>query len=152
MPFLDTIKGRIGREAFSRIEEEAEREVAIAIKMALVDNYQQEQFYTQRFLLGDLLSECELFEKTELKILPTDIVNILFRCKLLFAAKTEDEYSHRAGGAFPMNSRALIVRWAEKSERINAVIDRHVDQLQAEIAQRTLLTRIRSFDSAPEHC
>jgi hypothetical protein len=147
MSFFDTIKARIGNETYTRLERQAEKEVALAKQMALRDQYLQENFYTQRFLLGELRGDCEYFQKLGLKILPTDVVNILFRCKLLFAAETEQEYAQRAGGAFPLGSSVLVVRWCERSERIDVVLNRHFSQLEAEIEERTLVAHIENFTS-----
>lgn len=110
MPFLDTVRAQIGNDTYSRLEREAEKEVALAKQMPLRDEYGQESYYGQRFLLGDLLGDCEHFQKLGLRILPTDVVTILFRCKLLFATNTDDEYAHRAGGAFPLGGSSLVVR------------------------------------------
>ena len=63
MSFLDTIKAKVGETSYRHIEREAEKEVAIAMRMALKDQYHQDQYYTPRFLLGDLLGEFESFEK-----------------------------------------------------------------------------------------
>jgi hypothetical protein len=148
MSFLDTIKARIGGESYSRLEKTAEKEVALAMQMPLVDGYQQQQFYIQRFLLGELLTECESFERTGLKILPIDIVNVLFRCKLLFAAQTEHEYRQRGGGVSLFDEFASILKWPERTEKVGALIDRCITRLEAGIKERTLLTHISSFDSS----
>ncbi len=149
MSFLETIKAKIGEAAYSRIETVAETEVALAKQMPLVDEYSKKKFYNQRILLGELRAECELFEKTELRIFPTDLVNILSRCKLLFAAGTEEEYHQRGGGSTSIiQEPSVAVGWQEKEEGIDVLIDRHLSQLQAEIKQRTLLAHISGFTSA----
>jgi hypothetical protein len=147
MSFLETTKAKIGNETYSRLETEAEKEVALAKQMPLRNESFQDNFYTQRFLLGELLSVCERFQGVGLAILPTDIVNILFRCKLLFAVENEAEYTQRAGGAFPPGKPALIVRWAERTEPIETMIDRHISKLEDEIRERTLVSSIEAFNA-----
>jgi hypothetical protein len=146
MSFLGTIKARGGNDAFLHIEEEAEKEVALAMQMPLQDKYYQDKYYTPRFVAGELLKEFELFESAGLKISPTDLVKILFKCKLLFASQTEKEFGQRGGGLFPMLSdSAAVVRWSERAGDINAIIERHVNQLEAGIAERILLAHVSSF-------
>jgi hypothetical protein len=41
----------------------------------------------------------ERFEELNLTISPYDVVNILFRCKMLFKVKSKNEYQIRIGGA-----------------------------------------------------
>ncbi len=138
----------MGNDTYSRLEREAEKEVALAKQMPLRDEYGQESYYGQRFLLGDLLHDCEHFRKIGLRILPTDVVTILFRCKLLFAAKTDDEYAHRAGGAFLLGGSSLAVTWSERADGIDAVINRHFSLLETEIEERTLVVHIDTFDAS----
>lgn len=148
MSFLDTLRARIGNDAYWRLEREAEKEVALAKQMPLRDQYGQESYYAQRFLLGELLDVCDNFEKLGLRILPTDIVTILFRCKLLFAANSEDEYAHRVGGLFPhLAGSSLFVKWSERTEGVDAVIDRHFARLETEFRERTLVVHMDTFNA-----
>jgi hypothetical protein len=147
MSFLQTIKAKIGNDTYSRLEMAAEKEVALAKQMLLRDAHYQENYYKPRFLLGDFIADCEYFQKVGLKILPIEVVNILFRCKLLFAAGDEREYAQRAGGVFPLGDPALVVRWSERGGGIGAVIDRHISQLEDGIRDRTLVTSIQAFNT-----
>lgn len=141
MSFLETIKKQIGDELYSRLEKEAEKEVALAMKMPLKDKWGQEQYYRQRFLLAELLSECKRFEEIGLKISPVDIVLALFRCKMLFAAQGEDEYMKRIGGG--MHNFGL---WRDKSKGpLDTIINLHFDRLADSLQERTLLAEINSF-------
>ena len=58
-------------------------------------------YYSPRFVVSELLGEFESFENAGLKVTPTDLVKILFKCKLLFASKNEHEFGQRCGGLFP---------------------------------------------------
>jgi hypothetical protein len=148
MSFLDTIKARVGEQSYRHIENEAEKEMAFAMRMELKDRNYTNQYYTPRFLLGELLGEFESFEKAGLKVTPLDLLTILFKCKLLCACQTQEEFGQRAGGLFPMLvDDAWIVRWSEKGNKIDAQIERHVDQLEKEIGKRILVAPVNSFTS-----
>ena len=69
-----------------------------------------------------------------------------FKSKLLFASKNEHEFGQRCGGLFPMLAdSALVVRWGERAEKIEVLIDRHITQLEAGIRERVLLAHLSSF-------
>ena len=146
MSFLDTVKAKVGNESYRHLENVAEQEVALAMQMPLIDQYHQERYYSPRFLLGELLGEFASFEKAALKVTPLDLVNILFKCKLLFACKTEHEFGQRGGGLFPLTvDSARIVRWSEKVENVDVLIERHITQLEAGISKRILVAQVSSF-------
>src|SRR3974390_1159788 len=101
MSYLNTIKGEIGQNAFARLEKEADKELSLALKMPLRNQYKDKQYYRKRVLAGDLFQECEAFEKKGLRILPIDLVDAIFRAKLLFASQDEDSFLQRSGeGSF----------------------------------------------------
>lgn len=143
MSFLETIKVKIGGELYSRLEKEAEKEVAAAIQMPLKDQYGQDQYHRPKFFrMLDLLNECRRFEELGLKISPTDVIDILFKCKMLFAAQSEDEYMKRIGGG--MHNFGL---WREKtSGTVDVIINLHFDRHAKTLQQRTLLTEVNSFE------
>ncbi len=118
------------------------------MQMPLLSEHHQDQFYTPRFVASELLAEFDSFEKAGLKISPTDLVKILFKCKLLFASKTEKEFGQRCGGIFPLLAdSASIVRWSEKAEISDILIDRHITQLEAGIRERTMLAHVSSYSA-----
>jgi hypothetical protein len=143
MSFLETVKAKIGCELYSRLEKVAENEVAAAIQMPLKDQYRQDQYYRPKFFqLTELLNECRRFEELGLKISPADVISILFKCKLLFAAQSDDEYMKRIGGG--MHNCGL---WRDKtSGTIDTVINLHFDRLANSLQKRTLLTEVNSFE------
>ncbi|MCX6902258.1 MAG: hypothetical protein NTW03_02005 [Verrucomicrobia bacterium] len=141
MSFLGTVKGKIGSEIYSRLQNEAEKEVAIAMQMPLRNQYGDEQYYQPRFVLAELLPECRRFEELGLKISPVDIVNILFKCKMLLAAKSEDEYMKRIGGG--MRNVGL---WRDKTiGALGLIIEHHFERLGASLEARILLAEVNSF-------
>jgi hypothetical protein len=146
MSLRDAIKARVGVETYLRLEKAANDEVALATQMPLVDKYQQQKFYTPRPLLGELLPECESFEQVGLKISPIDVVNVLFRCKILFACATEKEYRQRRGG-FPALDD-FGIGWGERVEGDDALIEKYMARLEGQIKERTLLTHLSSFTAS----
>lgn len=148
MSFLETVKARIGMDSFSRLEKLSEKEVALAKQMALLDQDHREQFYAPQFLSGELITDCEAFERVGLKILPTDVLNILFRCKLLFATQTEHEYQQRGGGGAFFDNFAVLPKWPDRGEEVDVLVDRYITGLETQLKERTLLTYLSTFISA----
>jgi hypothetical protein len=140
------IKQKIGEEVFSRLDKEADTEVGLALQMPLVDQYRKEKWYYQRYLIPDLLEECELFEKLELKFSPMDIINVLFRCKLAFAVQTENDYYRRIPGHSYVDEYSFLIKWAEKANGIDSVIDQYLERMQDFISDKTLLAEISQFN------
>jgi hypothetical protein len=145
---FEAIKKVAGGEAHRHIEREAEKEVALSMRMPLLDKYHQTTYYALRRLLGEFLSEFESFEKAGLKVSPLELVTIIFKCKLLFACKTEQEFGQRCGGLYPLGvDSALIVRWSERIESADVLIARHIAGLEAGIRERTMVSHISSVAS-----
>ena len=72
------------------------------MQMPLTRENYEKNYYRQRFSLdqappSDLLTSFASFENAGLKVSPTDLIKILFNCKLLFASKTEQEFGQRRG-------------------------------------------------------
>jgi hypothetical protein len=142
MSFLTTLKEKIGNELYTHLEKEAEKEVALAMQMPLRNQFGDEQYYSPRFILAELLPECRSFEELGLKISPVDVVNILFRSKMLFAAQSEDEYMKRIGGG--MRSFGL---WRERSiGTVHVIVERHFEWLGNSLEEKTILVQVNSFE------
>jgi len=97
MTFKQEIIERIGEDIFKKLEKEAEIEVGLAKEMPLKNKYGQDNYYHERYLIPDLQKEFEIFSKNGLSISPTDVINVLFKSKMLFAVSTEEEYRTRTG-------------------------------------------------------
>jgi hypothetical protein len=91
MSFLDTIKAKLGAETYLRLEQEGDKEVACAMQMPYKTSITKTCGISSD-LFGDLLDVAERCDQIGLKILPIDVVNIFFRCKMLHAAQSEEEY------------------------------------------------------------
>lgn len=150
MSFRDTIKARIGAECYTRLENEAQKEVDLAMQMALKDKYTENQYHSPRLLLRELQAESERFQKTGLKILPVEIVWVLFRCKLLHAAPNEREFQQRKGRYGLFENRAGLPQWADRELSLDNVEDRYVSGLQTDIRERMLLTPMNSLNPHPQ--
>jgi hypothetical protein len=146
MTFQQKIKKVIGNEIYKKLENEANNEVSLALKMPLKDKNGQDNYYRQRFILPLLLSECDLFERKGLKISPIDLINVLFKCKMIFAVNIENEYRRRVGGGSYISENDFVVPWNKKSQGIDALIDEYLDRLETFQSNRTLLVNINSFN------
>ncbi len=143
---MPSIREQIGEELYSQLEVEAEKEVALAMQFEIVDQYRQQRYYRRRPLLTLLLKEFQIFQDKGFKFSPIDIIYILFDAKLQRACPTEQEFFQRRGGvSFMEDELAFCYRWAERFEPIDAVIERHLELLNATIIERTLATEITNF-------
>lgn len=146
MTFQQELKTIIGEDIYAKLEKEANIEVSLALKMPLKDQDGRDKYYQTRFLIPLMISECELFEQKGLKVSPEDITNVLFRCKMLFAVKSEDEYQQRVGVSIIDESK-FAIPWAKKSDGIDSLIDEYLDKLETLQKERTLIAEINSFHS-----
>lgn len=146
MSFRDTLKANIRPERYAHIEKEAQKELALALAMPLKDGYGTEQFYKPRPLLKEFASEAEYFDKTGLKVLPAEVVHIVFRCKLLLAAKSEQEFKQRSGHVSLFANRAIFPSWTDKGVKFDQLEDKYVSGLETGIRERTLLSHISSLN------
>lgn len=149
MSFRDAVKLKIGAECFARIEQEANREVTLALQMPLKDKYDTKQFYQPRLLLAEFQGDYGRFESAGLKILPGDIADVLFRCKLLRAVKNENEYQQRSGHSGIFGNRSVSPNWGDRTTPLDDVENNYVSVLEHDIQERTLLTHISSFNTSP---
>lgn len=146
MTFFE-FKDKIGQEAYSVLEKEAEKEVSLALKMDLIDEYGAERYYHQRFLMNELLNYFNLFENLKVGILPMEIVNILFRCKLAFAVADEKEYIQRVGGRSFGGYYGFTINWSDKTTlSIDDIIENRFNILFNSISEKRLLTPIDDFN------
>jgi hypothetical protein len=145
MTFQQNIKTIVGKEVYEKLEKEANKDVASALKMPLKDEYGEDKYYHTRFLIPLIIPECELFEQKGLKISPADIVYLLFRCKLLFAVRSKDEYEKRADVGFSIDRYDFGVGWTKSGNDIDSIISESLDRLEASQKERTLLAELNSF-------
>jgi hypothetical protein len=147
--FMPTIREQIGEELYSRLETEAEKEVALAIQFAIIDQYRQERYYYMSPLLTSLVKEFQVFQEKGFKFTPIDIVRILFKSKLLFPCQTEQEYIQRSGGSGFMEEPPFRFRWEERNQTVDEVTLAHLNLLNPTITERTLATEITNFNTHP---
>jgi hypothetical protein len=140
MSYLNTIKTQTGQGCFGRLEKEAEKELSRALATPTKNQHGDKQYYRKRLLMGELLADCDLFDEKGLNILPTDVVNALFRAKLLFASKDEESFTHRAGEGM----KALGI-WHHKPAKIDEAIETFFEWIKDSIQERTLLTQLSSM-------
>lgn len=148
---MDTasVREQIGEEMYKTLEVEAEKEVALAMRLELQNKYREDRYYTRRQLLTTLLKEHQSFQEKGLKISPLDVVNIIFEAKLLYAVKDEKEYDQRKGGGHLFAEAPFIFRLTEKNKPVEEVINTHLNGLAKTVKQRTLITQIYNFNVNP---
>lgn len=152
MNSVDKLKEIIGNSIFEKINLEAEKEVAIAIKMPLLNEWKKEKYYHTGNVVERLLDECFLFEEKNLKISPLDIFNILFTCKIFLSSKTEDEYHQRSGGDYFHEEYRFTIPWKDKDKSFDDLCIHYITQLDNLRKERVFLTEISSFKSIEISC
>jgi len=130
------------------MEEESDKEVKLAKQAPLVDQYGTDKYYSARLLLREFQEDCQRFEKVGLKLLPLDIVDVLFRCKLLRATDSEKEYRQR-GGFSQLDIGPVSPTWADKAKPLDVIENQYVSALEGDIRDRTLLSHISCLNSGP---
>src|SRR6266436_7997652 len=145
MNLLELLKSAKLAAFYAHIDKEAEKEVGIAKQFSLKDENGTDQFHKPRFLLAECRADAEIFETLGLKILPTDVFGVLFRCKLLFATKSEHEFRQRGGGGEFFANSGTLPKWTDRAETFDAVVEKYLEGLNAETQKRTLLTHISCY-------
>ena len=145
MTFQKEIKQTIGNDVYEKLDNEAKMEVSLALKMPLQDQYGQDKYYRTRFFIPKILPEYELFEEKGLTISPADIVNVLFKCKMLFVVDSEDEYKRRVDGVSFVDENHFVVPWNKKSNGLDSLINEYLDRLRGFLSEKTLIVEINSF-------
>lgn len=144
---MSTIKEQIGEELYAQLEVVAEKEVALAMQFEIIDQYHRERYYQMRSLLTPLIKEFQAFQDKGLKFTPIDIVRVLFKAKLLYPCKSEQEYIQRAGSSFT-EKPPFVFRWdIERALPVDEVIESHLGQLRPTIIERTLASEISNFST-----
>jgi hypothetical protein len=127
----EELKSQIGADAYAHIEKEADIEVALALKMPLVEpTTRDKKYYRQRVLLEIFLKENELFERLGIKFSPYDVFNTLFRCKLFAAINDEDEYRQRVGAVSYVDESSFAVEWRLKGQPHGDVVNTYLDRME----------------------
>lgn len=140
MSYLNTIKIQIGQERFDRLEKEADKELSLALATPLKNQYGDKQYYQRRFLVGELFADCDFFEANEMRVLPIDLVNAMYRAKLLFASQDEDSFLQRSGEGMD-----AVGIWPHKPPTFNEALENFFEWIRDSIEERTLLTQLSSF-------
>ena len=150
MSFREHIQSRITEELWARLTVIANAEVSLALQHSLTDSSGQRSYYRCRNWLPLVLQESCECQRAGLRVSPTDIVNILFRCKLLFAVASEDEYRTRAGGSWLDREWGFLVPWEDRSKGCDVLVDEYFDRLETFVGERTIVTVIDGFEPSSD--
>lgn len=146
MEFIEEITSKVGEEISKRLEDEANKEVSLALKMPLKNEYDEDNHYRPRPLLSNLIEECKIFEEKGIKVSPVDIVNVLFRCKALFAIDTITEYRRRVWAVSLVDENRFAVDRQLKKEGIDKVMTVYLKRLESFQSDRILISEINSYN------
>lgn len=136
----DKLSKKVGSEVYSHLEAEANKEVSLSLQMSLLDQYGEKNYYRPRRLIGNLWQVCSHFEELGIKLSPIDIIHVLFKCKLLFAVKSLDEYHQRAGGGFLSDPHFSKITLNDKAKGVDALISELLERIEDDIVERVIVS------------
>ena len=148
MTLYESLIQKILPDSWRKFEKEADFEVGLAKKMALTYCWGSGQpercYYNQRSLFDGIVELSDEFLKNDFMVHPYDLFSILFRCKMLYASTTEDEFVQRSWWFFAFRRRDIydIISWKNKSHWYEILITEAINSLESEIYERRLLTSI----------
>jgi hypothetical protein len=146
MSFRDNVKARVAK-LYAHIEEEAQKEVALARQMPLKDKFDQKQFYTPRLVLREFTKESDELRKAGINVLPLEIMLVIFRCRLLRVVRDEQEFQQRSGAQSLFENQNLRPKWTDKATAFDNLEDQYVSTLEFDVKERTLVTPINSLNA-----
>lgn len=147
MTFQEEIINTIWSKTYEKIENLSNVEVGKAKKMSLETDGKLE-YYRRKFLLPDEYELYSLFEKKNLKITPDDLVNILFRCRMLIECDTYMEYRQRTWWGSLYDEDNFTIAWERKAEWYEILVQAYIERAKGFLANRTLstsLTMVKTF-------
>jgi len=150
MGYLEEIKEKIGDVVYEKLNKLADNQVSLAITFPLKDKYNQDRYFSQTISIVDLLEEFRLFEERQIKISPLDVINILFKCKLIIAIKDEAEYRRRNDGRSYPEEYEFLIPWEEKALGVEQLIEKYFNRQKTFIRDRVLVTQIDYFNSGTD--
>lgn len=143
MKFIEEIKSTIGEETYLNLNKIANGLFSEKKYFGLKTPLGQTSYIDE--LLPNLLTECEQFEKLNLKISPIDIVNILYKCKLVKASKTIEEYREKTFFCDYVSEFDFYIPWEKRKETENTLVEDYFERLKSSIKENTLVVEISSF-------
>jgi len=150
MTYLEKIKKTIGEEIFTALEKEADAEVGRNVRYPLQNKWGQDIWYSPTISSVDnVIKYTDYFYKFEellLKISPLDIINILYRCKLIFAFQTDQEYQRKNSSIIWADEITFSISWKLKEKGVDSLIEDYFERLKTFERTRYLVAATCSFD------
>lgn len=144
MSFIEEIKTVIGEELYSNLNKLANG--VFSQKSQVYSNTPIGQNSYIEEILPKLVIECELFENKNLKISPIDVINILYKCKLVKASKTLEDYNKKIVGYNLVDEFDFFIPWAERDNSEESLIQDYFERLKSFLKSNTLIVEISSFN------
>lgn len=141
MSYLNYIRDKLGNDIYWKLEEQADIEVGLAMKMELLYDDRKDNYYNSRFLLPELLQEYKTMIEIWLTISPQDIVNILFKCKL-FKIANQSEYRQRNWWWSYVDEIRFCISNNEKDKKLDDLIIKYFDRQKEFLSDKILITRL----------
>ena len=144
MSFIQEIKTAIGEELYSNLNKLANG--AFSKKSQLCSNTPLGQNSYIEEILPKLVTECEIFENKNLRISPIDVINILYKCKLVKASGTIEDYKKSTVCYNLVDEFDFFIPWEKRNNSEENLIQDCFERLQSLLKSNTLIVEINSFN------
>src|SRR5207237_6278773 len=98
------------------------------------------QYHRRKTDIPKLFPDCDFFDTTGLRVLPMDLIDAMFRAKLLFACQEKECFYQRSG-----EGSGAISIWHHKPATFNDALELYFEWIKNLVKERTLLTQLSSF-------
>ena len=98
--FFQEIKAKTSNATWKKLEAIANREVGLALRAEIfIDpSYARSKYHRLSYFFPDIFNLYSHFYISNVGVSPWEIINILFRCKLIRIVKSQGEFDARTGG------------------------------------------------------
>ncbi|TLX72838.1 hypothetical protein E9993_17000 [Labilibacter sediminis] len=141
MSFIEEIKSKIGEDSYLKLDRKANGLFSI-----LKPNSSLTFNSINDDLIVELIKEFELFEEKGLKITPIDVINIIYKCKLLKSCKSNEDYRKKVAGLNYVDEFDFFIPWEKRNISLDDLIQEYFERLKSKIVEHTLIIEINSFN------
>ncbi len=143
MSFIEDIKTKIGANSFSELDKLSN--AAFSFKNGFHSNPPLGTISSIEELLPRLNKISEQFEDENIEISPIDLINILYKCKLVKAYKTYEKYNKKINGYNLVDEFNFFIPLEKGEESFEYLVEEYSERLKSQLTEKTLIIEINSF-------
>lgn len=143
MTFQEEIKNKIGNDIYSKLDKMSNFALGGKYSFCFDSPLGQNSFIEE--LLPTVIPICKLFEDKKFTISPFDVVNVLYKCKLLKSAKSKEDYKNKTLHYNLVDEFDFFIPWHKKDIEFNELTKGYFERLSSFQNNNTLITHISSY-------